>query len=301
MNVDSIIKKFGYDSRIAISLKNIYPYLVTYFHDEKLVFDVLNNTPIHLCEDLYEVLEKENMLDAYNEGHITRDDLKNAFGGHMTSEKFSYNSENNSFALSESRSIIGLNTSTIPSPKLDETLAHEICHAIKSYYNQYKIEGNTVTQYSGLKKTVYNLSLEDGIVKMSEGHAIGYGFEEALNEWATEKICSMMKGQDYTSTDYVITKYYASGLFGYGVEGLDNIIFEAQMTHDDSKLYEIFGEGYSEFLKILDNVNRIENQYVDCNEIEKQAVKKELDEYLIKQYPIVDQMIRNKLGNGMTM
>ena len=138
MNVNLIIEKYGYNEELASNLRNIYPYLVSYFKDEQAVFNALNNIPIVFCEDLYDCLVEHDMLGAIDEGAIASPDvIRDAFGGHITNPQFKYNVENNSFELAESRQMIALNTKTIID--FESTLIHEICHAVKSYNNQYNI------------------------------------------------------------------------------------------------------------------------------------------------------------------
>lgn len=302
MNVNSIIEKYGYNEELASNLRNIYPYLVSYFKDEQAVFNALNNIPIVFCEDLYDCLVEHDMLGAIDEGAIASpDDIRDAFGGHITNPQFKYNAESNSFELAESRQMIALNTRTITT-NFTPTMIHEICHAVKSYNNQYQIDGNIAVEYSGLSRRNYSLSVENGVVKRNLIDEPGIGFEEALTELTSERIYSAIIGKEYQSDNYNWTKRTAKGLFSYGVEDLGNIILEAQMYHDDSRLTAIFGDGYYEFLNMIDKVYDKELDFYNCTTDQEMNEKtNEYNNFVSMQSPIVDQMIRNKLNSNMDM
>lgn len=297
MNIESIIAKFGYSNEISNYLRNIYPYLVSYFKDEKIVFETLNNVPIVLCEDLYDCLVDTNMLGALDEGAVASPDvIRDAFGGYITNPQFSYNSENGSFSLKESRQMIALNTKTITD--FEPTLIHEVCHAVKSYNNQYKVDGNTAVEYSGFMRRNYILNVENGVVKRNLTSEMGVGFEEALNEMAEERIYSAVSKKEYVSDNYRITKDIAKGIFNYGIEDIENIIFEAQMYHDNSKLDSMLGDGFYSFVEMLDKVYEKNLEYLDCLSVQEQMnVLKEVRAYINVQYPLVEQQIKSKINN----
>jgi len=301
MNVNSIIEKYGYNEELASNLRNIYPYLVSYFKDEQAVFNALNNIPIVFCEDLYDCLVEHDMLGALDEGAIASPDvIRDAFGGHITNPQFKYNVESNSFELAESRQMIALNTKTITD--FEPTLIHEICHAVKSYNNQYKVDGNIATEYSGLARRNYSLSVENGVVKRNLIDEPGIGFEEALTELAEERVYSMVSGIDYHSANYNITKEVAKRIFNYGIDDLQNMIFEAQMYHDNSKLEAVFGDSFYEYINMLDKVYGYNIDYNDCEtKMDQVNVLRTYESYIENQYPLVDQMIRNKLSSNMDM
>lgn len=297
MNVNSIIEKYGYNEELASNLRNIYPYLVSYFKDEQAVFNALNNIPIVFCEDLYDCLVEHDMLGAIDEGAVASPDvIRDAFGGYITNPQFSYNSEDGSFSLKESRQMIALNTKTITD--FEPTLIHEVCHAVKSYNNQYKVDGNIATEYSGLARRNYSLSVENGVVKRNLIDEPGIGFEEALNEMAEERIYSTISKKEYVSDNYKITKDIAKRIFNYGIEDIENIIFEAQMYHDNSKLDSMLGDGFYSFVEMLDRVYEKNLEYLDCLSVQEQMnVLKEVRTYINVQYPLVEQQIKSKINN----
>ncbi len=145
------------------------------------------------------------------------------------------------------------------------TLTHEADHVVKTFNNFYNIEGDKITERSGLKTCEYKLEYTEGVVRQNLVKKMGYGLEEALTVYDELSIMRRAYDDSYDVQAYAFQRVVA----GFLLEdfGLGDIIKHAQVTGEITELKNIFDEympgGYEEFLKTLDESMDMEYERFD--------------------------------------
>ena len=133
-----------------------------------------------------------------------------------------------------------------------EVLTHALCHLIKSFDNEFIIDGNILTIKSGLsyekRKIVYN----NGDISLELIEDYGKALEEGLCLFDTEKIVSGVYNNDYKCYDYETIYVIAS------------ILKDKYKLKDDINHCELYGD-IDSFKKKRNGV-AIDNLCTACDE-----------------------------------
>lgn len=284
--IEKVIKKFNYSEYLAEFLRKLYPFLIEYFKDEELIFNALINTPIYIGYNSYDLLKKLDMLDS--DGLVQDSDLKRSSGVKSSKVKMSYS--NNEFVIDDVVRVVGIESSDITSEYAQDALIHELCHLIKSYYNEYSIDKDVLIQRDGLIRRFYKLSVGDNGVKKAFLKEYGIGFEEGLNTIAEEWIAKQVIGSDFKISGYQTIAQLAK-----------NVLINQQILQEviDAELYkkDINLNGYyEEFIQITDKIYQV---YLELfasmfDRVKFDKINQELHDLIINVYnPLLDKILTN--------
>jgi len=268
---ERIKSKYGYDEEFAQTLsmmaEDIAEYLgpeyenITYqaFESCKFVIAKGMKKGDKKRENVLDVLNKEGMNDPIEGGLVSEDDLKRAGGAYTSVPRISY--DGSSYKIDKIDRLI-----VLPSHFNNENigtlgvLAHEGMHLVKSFVNEYQIEGDTLIIKSGIITERHRLSQKDGKVKRTFIDEIGVGFEEGINSYDEMALMRTTRDPNYTANGYTNLMLTAGHLID--AIGIGEIIRHAQMTKDETELTKFIDDytevGYEEFLRILDQSVRLE-------------------------------------------
>lgn len=258
--------KFGYGPEFAQDLvlagESIVDHLGVEY--ESVVFGALASCKIVITEKdetVYDRLVKEDMLvQVKDDGTVLTDEnIKRSGGIGVSKPSISYDGEN--FKIDRVQKMIVLKHGfDANSPYHLGKLIHELYHIVRSYLNEYSIEGSTLIQRSGLAITKDELTVVDGKVTRTFKEELGSGFEEGLTSY--DQLCTMRKSYDsaYDVEGYDYLRAVASVVTEH--MKLGTTIKEAQTTKNYSSLKSAFDAnsdlGYEGFLRMMDELMRKE-------------------------------------------
>ncbi len=247
MNIENIINKYNYPEDLASFLRKLYPEFINYFglDKEPIIYEALLNTEI-IIGDVYSTLKKYDMLEK-DTSTVSNADLKRSAGVYQSIPLIEY--QNNSFNITNVKRIVVVYKDNNSFNK--GTLIHELGHLIKSYYNEFKIEGDILTTKSGLIENTYHLSLNDGVITKNLIKEESIGLEEGLNSILEEEIAQKIVDPNYKS--------------GYGLlsdltkilltpESLKSAILNTEIMDEKSNIIKLMDEVF-----IKDSFNRFDN------------------------------------------
>lgn len=238
MKFEKIVQRHGYDIVFSSFLKDVYYELVKYFKNEEIVFEALFNTKIVSVENVYDYMKDNDLLEDYDT-LVTNSDMKRSSGVCQSIPEIIYNPQTNTYnivSVKRSVAVVNLDLSRTHSKA---TLIHELCHLIKSYYNEYTIEGNILISHSGLIESHYELSFDGTKVTKKLIKEIGVGLEEGLTSVDEEEITRNIVDSEYTSSGYGVVNSVARNLLQ--IPDIRDIIINAQIYHDKSEIYDKLG------------------------------------------------------------
>lgn len=281
MNFDLIIEKFNYEPAFGQFLKEVYYELINYFGNEEIVFNALMNTPIVSVNNAYDYLKENDLLDD-NEQLVTDGDMKRSAGVCNSVPEISYNSTTNSFEMANVKRCVAVVNLDLTSTSSKATLIHEICHLIKSYYNEYVIEGNHLIAHSGLIESHYELSYNGEKVIKNLVNEIGVGLEEGLTSVAEEEITRSIVDSEYQSSGYGVVNAIARHLLE--LPEIKEVVVNAQIYHNKDELfYKLGAENYTELDQVSNKIYELSlKMFSEVFEYEKMQKTAELIKEIIR-------------------
>ena len=178
-----------------------------------------------------------------------------------------------------------------------EIIIHELGHAIKSYVNEYRIEGNFLYSRSGLIETkellTYDHETKTVTKKLISEKSVG--IEEGLNSDLEEQITKKLYDPDYKVVGYGIVKTLAKN---FQDKEMTPLIKEAELTGEREKFITYlegrFGEGFYEKIDIiLDKAYALGLKELSLlfQEEKRKIVSEEIKKLIIEEYnPLLDKM-----------
>ena len=144
--IERVIEKYNYPDDLANFLRDLYPWLIEYFgSDKKDIIDAMFlDTPIFTNTNSYEIVKKYGDLE--NLGIVKEDDFKRSSGVCSFDVDVVY--ENKEFKISNYKRAVSV-ARDLSLDYIKSGLIHEICHAIKTYYNGFVILGESVYAEDG--------------------------------------------------------------------------------------------------------------------------------------------------------
>lgn len=252
MNFEMIVQKFEYDIEFSLFLKEVYFELVKYFGNEEIVFEALFNTKIVSVENIYHYMKDNDLLE--NEDTIVTDsDMKRSSGVCQSLPEISYNNEKNVYQITNIKRSVAVVNLDLSQTHSKATLIHELCHLIKSYYNEYTIEGNILISHSGLIESHYELSFDGTKVNKKLIKEVGVGLEEGLTSVDEEEITRSIVDSEYKSSGYGVVNAIARNLLQ--IPDIREVIISAQIYHNKSEIYDRLGiEDYMRLEELADKL-----------------------------------------------
>lgn len=298
MDFNLIVERFNYDNDFSEFLREIYLELVKYYGNEQLIFSALYNTNIVSVNNVYDFLKDANMLEEYD-AMVTADDLKKSAGVYHSVPQIVFNEQKNTYEITKINRVVAVVNLDLTKTHSKATLIHEICHLIKSYNNEYVIDGNKLISASGLIESVHELSHDGAKVNKKLVKEVGVGLEEGLNSVAEEEITRNIVDAEFKPSGYITVNQIAKNLLS--IENMKEIIVNAQIYHDKSEIYNKLGDNYFNLEEITDSVyvaylDIFKNMF-DTEKFEKS--KDKLQDILRNEYlPLMNTMNNNLNRNS---
>ncbi len=287
--IESVIEKYNYPADLANFLRDLYPWLIEYFgSDKKDIIDAMFlDTPIFTNTNSYEIVKKYGDLE--NLGIVKEDDFKRASG--VCSFDVDVIWENGEYKIDKYKRAVSV-SGDISEDRVKSDLIHEICHAIKTYYNGFVICGDILIERDGLIIRRSKLINENNRVRKALIEEHNVAFEEGLNSLAEEWLAKKVIDPDYEVKGYGLITQMARNV----VRGLDCLpeLINAQIYKTDvdfipeyEKLMAISDLIYQKNLELFEAI-------FDKEKFNK--INAELQSIIINDYnPLIKEIITTKV------
>lgn len=287
--IEKLIEKYNYPDDLANFLRDLYPWLIEYFgSDKKDIIDAMFlDTPIFTNTNSYEIVKKYGDLE--NLGIVKEDDFKRASG--VCSFDVDVIWENGEYKIDKYKRAVSV-SGDISEDRVKSDLIHEICHAIKTYYNGFVICGDILIERDGLIIRRSKLINENNRVRKALIEEHNVAFEEGLNSLAEEWLAKKVIDPDYEVKGYGLITQMARNV----VRGLDCLpeLINAQIYKTDvdfipeyEKLMAISDLIYQKNLELFEAI-------FDKEKFNK--INAELQSIIINDYnPLIKEIITTKV------
>lgn len=287
--IERVIEKYNYPDDLANFLRDLYPWLIEYFgSDKKDIIDAtLLDTPIFTNTNSYEIVKKYGDLESL--GIVKEDDFKRSSGVCSFDVDVVY--ENKEFKISNYKRAVSV-ARDLSLDYIKSGLIHEICHAIKTYYNGFVILGDILIEREGLIIRRSKLINDTDRVRKVFLEEHNVAFEEGLNSLAEEWLAKKVIDPDYEVKGYGLITQMARNV----VRGLDCLpeLINAQIYKTDvdfipeyEKLMAISDLIYQKNLELFEAI-------FDKEKFNK--INAELQSMIINDYnPLIKEIITTKV------
>ena len=290
--LDELKNKFNYDEKVITALYKIIPNLIKYFGIEysDLIKSALLDCEIINCSsrETINMIKKDKTSFKIIEDNSLIKEEDNT-GVYYSLPIIKYDTNIDTYVISMvKRYIIISHTYNLDSARGIAILTHNICHLIKSFYGEYKINDNILIRRSGLRYDKYMVDVLDGEIVLTLLSDINVGLEEGINSLDEESILKLILDDSYETFDYQNTKYI--GLCLKNKLNLKKVIEDSQLLGDISIFIDSYGlKEYESLSYLADQSCELEdkrNNY-DITREELININKEIS-YIIPN--IVDNM-----------
>ena len=287
--IEKLIEKYNYPADLANFLRDLYPWLIEYFgSDKKDIIDAtLLDTQIFTNTNSYDTVKKYGDLE--NLGMVKEGDLKRSSGVCSFDVDLVY--ENGEYKISNYKRAVSV-AGDISKDHVKSGLIHEICHAIKNYYNGFIVVGDILIERSGLIEKKSKLTYVNGRVKKQFIEEHNVALEEGLTALAEEWLDRKVIAPDYEVKGYGLIAQMARNV----VDGLDCLqeLINAEIYKTDvdfipeyEKLMAISDLIYQKNLKLFESI-------FDKEKFDK--INTELQSIIIDDYkPLIQEIITTKV------
>lgn len=258
--VDKISSKYNYDYRTINALKKIIPALIEYYGLEYLnvIIKAIEDCEIIHCDSyntISSVIYDNNLLSK----NIVFEQIKNDDGIYISKPIISYNSLDNQYKVdSVVRKVIVSHTFNFDSPKGLEVLTYQLCSLIKSFYNEYIIDGNVLYKRNGLVSEKFVINNDKSLSLLGD-HVCGGSLDDGMNIYDTEKIVSLILKDEYKCYRYDSIATIAMIL--KEKFKLKDVFNNAEIYNDIKSLKRLCGEDqYENLLRLSDKCFDIEEE-----------------------------------------
>lgn len=287
--IDKVIEKYNYPDDLANFLRELYPWLIEYFgSDKKDIIDAMFlDTPIFTNTNSYEIVKTYGDLE--NLGVVKEGDYKRSSGVCCFDVDIIY--EDGEYKIDKYKRAVSV-SGDISKDRVKSDLIHEICHAIKTYYNGFVICGDILIERDGLIIRRSKLINDTDRVRKALIEEHNVAFEEGLNSLAEEWLAKKVIAPDYEVKGYGLITQMARNV----VRGLDCLqeLVNAQIYKTDvdfipeyEKLMAISDLIYQKNLKLFESIFDKEK----FNEINAELQKIIIDDYK----PLIKEIITSKV------
>jgi len=294
MEFKKIVEKFNYDQDFSSFLEKVYLELIQYFGDEELVFEALFNTKIVSVDNVYDYLKDNDLLD---EGDflVNEKALKISAGVCQSVPEITYDAIIGTYHVMNIKRSVAIVNLDLTKTYSKAVLIHELCHLIKSYYNEYEIIGNELISYSGLIECHYELTHDGEKVHKKLIKELGVGLEEGLNTISEEDITRKIVDKDYEASGYGVVNAVAKNLLE--IPGVIEVIKRSQLYHDKNIISEVLNMEDFANLEVLSDYLYELNLEMFSRAMQPEKMKETADkikEILRNEYsPLRDKMTSN--------
>jgi hypothetical protein len=285
--LEQLKQQYNYNDKTIKALAKIIPALIKYYsiEYEEIILSALKETEIICCnsyQTISNIKEQEKLTPTIGTSEIKK--IEND-GIYLSNIKIIYNELQNKYEIIKlNRKIIISHTFNLDSPKGLEVLILTICRLIKSYNEEYQIEGNTLIHKEGLSKTIKKILKEEDKITLNiqEEKLIGLHIGSLLYD--TEQIESIILKDKYNTHQY----NYLKLIIKYIKENIDlkETITEDEILKDNTlkKIYDK-EENYEKLSHTIDKCLEKEHNMLmfALNREEKNKQEKELQEILEKE------------------
>lgn len=287
--IERVIEKYNYSVDLANFLRDLYPWLIEYFGSDKkdIIDGMFLDTPIFTNTNSYEIVKKYGDLE--NLGIVKEDDFKRSSGVCSFDVDVVY--ENKEFKISNYKRAVSV-ARDLSLDYIKSGLIHEICHAIKTYYNGFVILGDILIERDGLIIRRSKLINDTDRVRKVFLEEHNVAFEEGLNSLAEEWLAKKVIDPDYEVKGYGLITQMARNV----VRGLDCLpeLINAQIYKTDvdfifeyEKLMAISDLIYQKNLELFEAI-------FDKEKFNK--INAELQSIIINDYnPLIKDIITTKV------
>lgn len=287
--IESVIEKYNYPADLANFLRDLYPWLIEYFgSDKKDIIDAMFlDTPIFTNTNSYEIVNKYGDLE--NLGIVKEDDFKRASG--VCSFDVDVIWENGEYKIDKYKRAVSV-SGDISEDRVKSDLIHEICHAIKTYYNGFVICGDILIERDGLIIRRSKLINENNRVRKALIEEHNVAFEEGLNSLAEEWLAKKVIDPDYEVKGYGLITQMARNV----VRGLDCLqeLVNAQIYKTDVD----FIPEYDRLMAISDLIYQKNLELFEAifDKEKFNKINAELQSMIINDYnPLIKEIITTKV------
>ena len=287
--IEKLIEKYNYPDDLANFLRDLYPWLIEYFgSDKKDIIDAMFlDTPIFTNTNSYEIVKKYGDLE--NLGIVKEDDFKRASG--VCSFDVDVIWENGEYKIYKYKRVVSV-AGDISLDHVKSGLIHEICHAIKNYYNGFIVVGDILIERSGLIEKKSKLTYVNGRVKKQFIEEHNVAFEEGLNSLAEEWLAKKVIAPDYEVKGYGLITQMARNV----VRGLDCLqeLVNAQIYKTDVD----FIPEYDRLMAISDLIYQKNLELFEAifDKEKFNKINAELQSMIINDYnPLIKEIITTKV------
>lgn len=287
--IDKVIEKYNYPDDLANFLRELYPWLIEYFGEDKkdIIDATLLDTLIFTNTNSYEIVKTYGDLE--NLGVVKEGDYKRSSGVCCFDVDIIY--EDGEYKIDKYKRAVSV-SGDISKDRVKSGLIHEICHAIKNYYNGFIVVGDILIERSGLIEKKSKLTYVNGRVKKQFIEEHNVAFEEGLNSLAEEWLAKKVIAPDYEVKGYGLITQMARNV----VRGLDCLpeLINAQIYKTDvdfipeyEKLMAISDLIYEKNLKLFESI-------FDKEKFDK--INAELQSMIINDYkPLIKEILTTKV------
>ena len=287
--IERVIEKYNYSVDLANFLRDLYPWLIEYFGSDKkdIIDGMFLDTPIFTNTNSFEIVKKYGDLE--NLGIVKEDDFKRSSGVCSFDVDVVY--ENKEFKISNYKRTVSV-ARDLSLDYIKSGLIHEICHAIKTYYNSFVILGDILIERDGLIIRRSKLINDTDRVRKVFLEEHNVAFEEGLNSLAEEWLAKKVIDPDYEVKGYGLITQMARNV----VRGLDCLpeLINAQIYKTDvdfipeyEKLMAISDLIYQKNLELFEAI-------FDKEKFNK--INAELQSIIINDYnPLIKEIITTKV------
>ena len=199
--------KYNYDDKTMKALVKIVPCIVSYYGEEYeyLVLEALLHTEIIPCDSkqtISKVMSEKRLTRFDGDSMLCGIDYKKQESVYFLDVLVSYNDDKNIYEIKDlNRVIVTSHTYNYDSPKGLEVLTHALCHMVKSYKDEIRIDENKLIIRSGISYEERKIVFGDEI-SLSLEKSFGMALEEGFTIYDTEMIVSMVLHDLYKCYDY---------------------------------------------------------------------------------------------------
>lgn len=290
-----IIDQYHYSEAFGVFLYQVYKAFVEEMGDiyEPIIYEAFLNTDIVNCQNIYDYLKEQDLLDSGNDNLVSESDLRRSNGIYQSVPKVVYDENTGSYVVESVRRVVAVRDFDLSQDYTKASLIHELGHLIKSYFKEYQILDDILVQRSGLIETREKMVLENGKVKRVLISEKGVGLEEGFNSLLEEKIAKRIVNENYRVSGYEIIQAVVSNLLE--MKDIEAILYEAQILDQKFKFSQEIGEEYEHLEIIGDRIYSLSlKMFSEIFDPEKmQKTSSEITQILGTEYQEILKNIQN--------
>ena len=193
-------ERFNYSDELLNFIGKSIPFMIQYYGQDKkdLILNCFRNVKIHIEE------ENENIKDYLNDYFgVDKEWEIPALAAALcdTMVKKTENSLESKTIIYVNRHFFGIyKPFDFSNEENQSTLIHEMCHAVKGYGREFKLQDKQIIAYQGLIEDIYEYDSNSKMYNKVQSNNVG--IEEALNSYDEAQIMTLMTGKECEPNGY---------------------------------------------------------------------------------------------------